>query len=527
MEDFYAILNINKTATTKEIKKAYAKLLKVYSPETHPEEFKKINMAYRTLSNAASRNAYDNDSGNHGNFNFQAHQSSHGDKINTNYSFKSRTETKSEPEITPKSDYKDVLNLYNEYCNKGKIDEAVNILNAAIDKENRNSSNNIIYYLELIKLYISERDLHNFNLVLNEFLSSMTSDFSEENTATSYIFDQLMNIAISLYSSKKFTYSTSIVRKLVEINSNDKNLKKLVKLLDNIQNSSLLLKKLQRDPTVCTSLKILISLWLNDDMDEYKRIDQIESTKASIATIDKHKLLKSIKRLKSHYNKLILIDQAYFNKLESDLNKPSSGTLFSLKFTCKTMLMIIICVSCFSRIFSGHSSSPAPVVTHPNATPSSYSTNKIEEVKKHLPSSVYVPSSPPAGYSFSNCTMNFMSGSSPNNFKSACLIYTKGSSTIKFYASVVSSVEWTKELSGQKLENINFGNDTFTYAYDSGKQELLFKKRPNGTATAFISIEDNDSNSNTSNSTLYKITTNLSSNLSKENLINIAENLKR
>jgi DnaJ family protein A protein 2 len=63
MTDYYNILGVSKNASDDEIKRAYKKL----ALKTHPDknggddtEFKKINLAYETLSDPNKRNAYDN-----------------------------------------------------------------------------------------------------------------------------------------------------------------------------------------------------------------------------------------------------------------------------------------------------------------------------------------------------------------------------------------------------------------------------------------------------------------------------------
>lgn len=58
MESYYDILNVDRTASEKEIKKAYARLLRKFPPETHPEEFKKIRKAYEVLSDMKKREHY-------------------------------------------------------------------------------------------------------------------------------------------------------------------------------------------------------------------------------------------------------------------------------------------------------------------------------------------------------------------------------------------------------------------------------------------------------------------------------------
>ena len=66
MEDFYKILGVNKNATQDEIKSAYRKLAIKYHPDKNPgdknaeEMFKKVSLAYDTLSDTEKRKNYDN-----------------------------------------------------------------------------------------------------------------------------------------------------------------------------------------------------------------------------------------------------------------------------------------------------------------------------------------------------------------------------------------------------------------------------------------------------------------------------------
>lgn len=59
MESLYDILEVNESSTSDEIKKSYARLIRLNPPEKKPEEFKKIRHAYEILYSDKSRREYD------------------------------------------------------------------------------------------------------------------------------------------------------------------------------------------------------------------------------------------------------------------------------------------------------------------------------------------------------------------------------------------------------------------------------------------------------------------------------------
>ena len=59
MRNFYEILEVDKSSTSSDIKKAYNKLLRKYPPEKEAEKYKEIREAYDTLKDEKSRKNYD------------------------------------------------------------------------------------------------------------------------------------------------------------------------------------------------------------------------------------------------------------------------------------------------------------------------------------------------------------------------------------------------------------------------------------------------------------------------------------
>src|SRR5256885_4741421 len=63
--DYYAVLEIERTATADDIKKAYRKMAVKYHPDKNPgdkeaeEKFKELSEAYEALSDPQKRAAYD------------------------------------------------------------------------------------------------------------------------------------------------------------------------------------------------------------------------------------------------------------------------------------------------------------------------------------------------------------------------------------------------------------------------------------------------------------------------------------
>ncbi len=59
LENHYKVLGVRANASPEKIRQAYVSLVKQNSPETHPEEFQRIRLAYETLRDPDRRRQYD------------------------------------------------------------------------------------------------------------------------------------------------------------------------------------------------------------------------------------------------------------------------------------------------------------------------------------------------------------------------------------------------------------------------------------------------------------------------------------
>ena len=69
--NYYEILEVDKSASIDEIKKAYARKIKIYTNETHPEEFQKIREAFDVLKNTETRETYNRQFADNGHYQMQ------------------------------------------------------------------------------------------------------------------------------------------------------------------------------------------------------------------------------------------------------------------------------------------------------------------------------------------------------------------------------------------------------------------------------------------------------------------------
>jgi curved DNA-binding protein CbpA len=350
LQSYYEILNIDKSADLKEIKRAYARLLRQHPPETDPEGFQKIREAYDVLSDEVSRESYDK----YSDYTHQPDtytQSQPEDEVSLFYPTWREI---NESEITEDSELRDVLALSQLSFEQGNYDRCIVILNSALDKTNPSNSKNLLYYMELLKIYSVKDDLGQFTITLNDFFKNMKIDVSYG--ALDLIFSELKTMAYDMYIDKDFAYSRTLLAKMASIDCDSVDLQYRLRPIHRIDNCREHLEEIEEDVLLCQSIKDIIALWLDENMKRGEKAAKLEEVKAQIQNVDKLLLLKSLNRLKKHYNMFYHIDFDYFAKLHQStrtlslsLSRLSAKRIFILKvvFVVSAMALILVVIGAF------------------------------------------------------------------------------------------------------------------------------------------------------------------------------------
>ena len=156
MKDFYKILNINKNATSNEIKSSYKKLALKYHPDKNTgdeDKFKEITEAYSILSDETKKNDYDK-FGIIGDINNENME----DIINKMFGFSN-------------TDINDILNEFNDFGftnfsqqqNMNKPEISINIKRTNINQQQDllNNITNILDNFMFDNLFASESEINN------------------------------------------------------------------------------------------------------------------------------------------------------------------------------------------------------------------------------------------------------------------------------------------------------------------------------------------------------------------------------
>ncbi|MBZ4663732.1 MAG: hypothetical protein JG776_1447 [Caloramator sp.] len=205
MQNYYEILQINKGASSGEIKKAYARLLRKYHPERDEENFKRIREAYEILSNPEKRREYD-------------FQLEYGDEfLETLQKVEELIELEEYEEAIGKlkrmtfikpDDERIWVKLAEVYSKDGRIEEATEVLQKALNYINNSA---LIYFMLGVCFEVTE------NLERAEFYFKKALEIEKDF----YIYEKLYFVYI--FKNKK-TEANRILSDMSKLELNDFNL---------------------------------------------------------------------------------------------------------------------------------------------------------------------------------------------------------------------------------------------------------------------------------------------------------------
>ncbi|MDP4179334.1 MAG: DnaJ domain-containing protein, partial [Bacillota bacterium] len=333
MDNYYDILNVSKDSDIKEIKRAYAKLLRKFPPETNPEEFKKIRKAYEALLDIKSRSAHNasikadtasntstsqNNFSNTGNSDIITKQNGFSNteppNIITNKTILSKTKLSNKDipiknvvnsftinsnsdndnfYINSETDFKEVLSLVSNYCSSKNYQSAINILNSAIDKNNPHVSQNILYYIQLINIYITIRNMNRFNECIDKINQIVIS--SENKGTSAFILGELNNIYLDLYKNNKYSYCKELINKMLEMFPNETNLKSEQLNITMILDFKSSIHIFMNDSHILPCLKTLIGMWFNENITDQEKKSILDTYNIELCHTSIYNLINSIK----------------------------------------------------------------------------------------------------------------------------------------------------------------------------------------------------------------------------------------
>lgn len=178
MKNFYEILEVEKNATSSEIKKAYNKLLRKYPPEKEAEKYKEIREAYDTLKDEKSRKNYDT-------------YFSYGDKIKKlEESAKNQIET--ENYIQAEKDLKKILIIAEDIAHiREMLGEVLRLQKKYSEsliqfkRLTEEYPTNADYYVKLGKVYDDKKQ---YSDAEREYLKAYSLDFSNPLAINSIVY---------------------------------------------------------------------------------------------------------------------------------------------------------------------------------------------------------------------------------------------------------------------------------------------------------------------------------------------------
>lgn len=382
MEDYYQILQVNPNADIKEIKNAYVKMIRKFPPEKEPEQFKRIRKAYEVLSDNTTRDEYDAYSQygeeielytNRGNkayeeddyktairefkkilllqpnllsaknmlglsllmdgqydaalrqFKELVNKAPNNSIFLTGLGFVYRKLSDFSNAINcfikahnlDSSDDRIVSTITELYLDYDKHDEAISYLRNCIIQDGIDDFQDFIYYFELVKVYLAKNDLNSVQKTFNKIELIVADDRDYRH----YVVVKFIEFASILFKADAYNYTFIIVEWLKKFDVDNEAIKGLYDLAYSRKVAVDKFNILNKDSLVSNGLKRIIALWLTNNLSESERDKYLDNIMEEIQSDSTSNISFSINRIKSQYYELYDLNQEFFDKLYTEINK--------------------------------------------------------------------------------------------------------------------------------------------------------------------------------------------------------------
>ena len=236
--DFYQILGVSEDVTLKEIKKKWLKLCLLYHPDQcggDDEKFRKINLAYKVLSNPENRNKYDNSLAK--TYDQLVDKNNRDQKYHINEEFLTTSDQSSKKQFNRnkflqefdkrRHQFKDLNEI--EVVNENQAQELPKKTIEQIMAE-RNAELDQFKTTQKTELFDPKKNNEEFNFVFNQFRKMTRTDLEESNTENIFLPESQLDSAPvgDLLSQNHFNQQRELIKQMTHqyqeqfLNSEDK-----------------------------------------------------------------------------------------------------------------------------------------------------------------------------------------------------------------------------------------------------------------------------------------------------------------
>ena len=207
-----------------------------------------------------------------------------------------------------------VIVLVRIYVDKKEYDKAISFLEDRVGKNKVDEFQDLIYYLEMIKIYIHKNNSYK----IEEIIDKIKEIIPDNENARKYVALQLGRIAYELYELTAYRLATTISGKALEICYND-DLKKLFDASKELYVVYSAWDRLKDDDRIIDPIKGLIGLYIYGEELEKEELDRLQNihleTIGYYLTVESSNVISSIEILREEYNILYIYRHEFYDKI--------------------------------------------------------------------------------------------------------------------------------------------------------------------------------------------------------------------